>query len=129
MCFLASNIRTNNQNASSKFEGLIHKTVSIKPFSNQEVCHINLTGKKRICAVSTYIEEFLSIVEIENKKCKRCSKLKTPVEVISDKLIMFLEELPNSDSPRQIYHSKCTTLTNDTVFLDVMLQNYFKDSF
>ena len=55
--------------------------------------------------------------------------MKPPVEVISDKLIKFLEGLPTSNSPRQIYHPKCTTLTKDTVVLDVMLQNYFKDSF
>ena len=49
--------------------------------------------------------------------------------VISDKLIMILEGLPTSDSPRQIDHPKCTILTKYTVVLYVMLQNYFKDSF
>ena len=79
--------------------------------------------------MSTYIKEFLCIVDIENKKCQRWSKLKTPVEVISDKLIMFLEGLPTSNLPRQIDHLKCTTRTKETVVLDVMLHNYFKDSF
>ena len=55
--------------------------------------------------------------------------MKQPAEVISDKLIMFLDGLPTSNSPRQIDHPKCTTLTKDTVVLDVMLQNYFEDSF
>ena len=55
--------------------------------------------------------------------------MKTPVEVISDILVMILERLPTSDCPRQIDHPKCTTLTKDTVVLGVMLQNYFKDSF
>ena len=55
--------------------------------------------------------------------------MKTPVEVISDKLIMILEGLPTSDSPRKIDHLRCTALTEDNVVLDVMLQNYFKDSF
>ena len=42
---------------------------------------------------------------------------------------MIIEVLPSSDSPRQIDHPKCTILTKDTVVLDVMLQNYFKNSF
>ena len=83
---------------------------------------------KRICTVSTYIKEFLSIVEIENKKCQRCSKFKPLAEIISEKLIIILEGLPTSNSIRQIDHPKCTTLTKGTVFLDVMIQNYFKDS-
>ena len=33
--FSVTNIRTNVQNDSSEFEGLIHKIVSQKPFSNQ----------------------------------------------------------------------------------------------
>ena len=103
--------------------------VSQGPFINQEICHINLNDEKIICTVSTYIKELLSIVEIENKKCQRCSKLKTPVEVISDKLIMFIEGLPTSNLPRQNNHPKCTILTKDTVVLDVILQKYFKDSF
>ena len=55
--------------------------------------------------------------------------MKPPVEVISDKLIMFLEGLPTSNLPRHIDHPKWNILTKDTVVLDVMLQNYFKDSF
>ena len=71
----------------------------------------------------------MSIVEIDNKKCQRCSKSKPPVEVIYDKLIIFLEGLPTSNLSRQIDHTKFTTLTKGTVLLDVMSQNYFKDSF
>ena len=55
--------------------------------------------------------------------------MKQPAEVISDKLMIIIEVLPSSDSPRQIDHPKYTTLTKDTVVLDVMLQNYFKNSF
>ena len=55
--------------------------------------------------------------------------MKSPAEVIYDKLIMVIEGLPTSDLPRQIDHKKCTTLTKDTVVFDVILQNYFKDSF
>ena len=55
--------------------------------------------------------------------------MKPPAEVISDKMIMILEGLPTSNLSRQIDHPKCTTLTKDTVVLDVMLQNHFKDSF
>ena len=79
--------------------------------------------------MSIYIKEFLSTVEIENKICQRCSKLKTPVELISDKLIMSLEGLPTSNLPSKIDHPKCTILTKNTVALDVILQKYFKDSF
>ena len=102
--------------------------VPLKLFSNHEICHIDLNGEKTICTVSTYIKEFLSIVEIENKKCQRCSKLKTSVEVITDKLIMFIEGLPTSNSSRQIDHPKYTSLKKGTVVLDDMLLNYFKDS-
>ena len=58
----------------------------------------------------------------------KCSKLKTPVEVVSDKLIMFLEGLPTSNLSRQIDHQKYTSLKKGTVVLDQMLQNYFNDS-
>ena len=71
----------------------------------------------------------MSIVEIENKKCQRCSKLKTPVELVYYKMIISLEGLPTSSSHRQIYHPKCTILIKDTVVLDVILQKYFKDLF
>ena len=69
---------------------------------------------------------FLSIVEIETKKCHRCSNLKTPVELVTDKLIISLDELHNLNLPRQIDHPKCTILENDTVVLDVISQNYFQ---
>ena len=95
--FLITNIRKNVQEDYSEFEALIHKIMSLELFSNQEICHIDLNGWKMICTVSTYIKEFLSIVEIENKNCQNWSKLKTPVEVVSDKLIMFLEGLPTSN--------------------------------
>ena len=55
--------------------------------------------------------------------------MKTPVELIYDKLIISLEGLPTSNSHRQIDHPKCTILTKDTAVLDVILQKYFKDSF
>ena len=55
--------------------------------------------------------------------------MKSPAEVIYDKLIMVIEGLPTSDLPRKIDNPKCTTLTKGTVDLDMMLQNYFKDLF
>ena len=55
--------------------------------------------------------------------------MKTPVQLIPDKLIMSLEELPTSNSPRQIYHPKLTILTKDTIVLDVILHKYFKNLF
>ena len=57
--FSVTNIRTNVQNDYSEFEGLIHEMVSQKPFSNQEICHINLNGKKSICTASTGIKNTL----------------------------------------------------------------------
>ena len=94
---LLTNIRTNVQEDSSEFEALIQEMISSELFSNQEICHIDLNGETRISSVSTYIKEILSIIEIENKKCQKCSKLKPPVEVVSDKLIMFLEGIPTSN--------------------------------
>ena len=78
--------------------------------------------------MSKQIKEFLSILENENKNVKKSSKLKTPVEVVSDKLIIFLEGLPTSNSSRQIDHPKYTSLKKGTIVLDHMLQNYFNDS-
>ena len=70
----------------------------------------------------------MSIVEIENKKYQIFSKLKTSVELASDKLIMSLDALHTFNPPRQIYHPECTILTNDTVVLDVIFLNYFQES-
>ena len=42
---------------------------------------------------------------------------------------MSLEGLIISNLPRQIDHPKCTILENDTVVLDVIFKNYFKESF
>ena len=117
------------KNDSSEFEGLLHEMMSQKPFINQETCHINLNDERIIYTVSTYIKELLSIVEIQNKICQIFFKLKIPVELISDKLIMSLDGLPTSNLPRQIDHPKCAILKKDTVVLDVILQKYFKDSF
>ena len=55
--------------------------------------------------------------------------MKPPVELISDKLIMSLEGLPASNSPRKMDHPKCTIFTKDTVVLDVILQKCFKNHF
>ena len=124
--FLVTNIRTNVQKDSSEFEGLIQEMVSQKLFSNKDICHIDLNGEKSICTVSTYIKQYLSILEIENKICHRYSNMKPHFEVISDKLIMILVVLTKFNSSRQINHSKYTTLTKDTFIFDVMLQNYFE---
>ena len=71
----------------------------------------------------------MSIVEIEIGKCHKRSKLRTPVELVSDKLIMYLYGLRNSNLPRQIYHKNCTILENDTLVSDVIFENYFQESF
>ena len=60
--FLLTNIRTNVQEDSSEFEALIQEMVSSELFSNQEICHIDLNGEKRICSVSTHIKEGLSTI-------------------------------------------------------------------
>ena len=41
---------------------------------------------------------------------------------------MFLKVIPKSNSSKKIDNPKYTTLTKDTIVLDVMLQNYLKDS-
>ena len=61
--------------------------------------------------------------------CHICYKRKTPIEIVSDKLIMYIDGLNSSNSPRQIDHPKYTTLATDTITLDDIFQNYFKDSF
>ena len=70
----------------------------------------------------------MSIVEIDNKKCHRCSKLKTSVELVTDKPIMSLDELHTSNLLRQTDHPKFTILENETVVLDVISENYFQES-
>ena len=47
--------------------------------------------------------------------------MKPHFEVIYDKLIMFLKVIPKSNSSKKIDNPKYTTLTKDTVVLDVML--------
>ena len=54
--------------------------------------------------------------------------MKTPVEVVSDKLIMFLEGIPTSNEYRPIDHTKYTSIKNVAVVLDEIFQNYFIDS-
>ena len=61
-----TNTRTNVQNNSSAFEGLLHKMVSKKTFMSQEICYINGSGERNLFTVSAYIKELLSIVEFEN---------------------------------------------------------------
>ena len=54
--------------------------------------------------------------------------MKTPVEVVSDKLIMFLEGIPTSNEYRPIDHTKYTSIKKGTVVLNEIFQNYFNDS-
>ena len=70
----------------------------------------------------------MSIIGIDNKKCQKCSKLKTPVEVVCDKLIMFLEGIPTSNEYRLIDHLNFTAIKKGTVVLDEIFQKYFDDS-
>ena len=54
--FEVNNIRTNVQNYSSEFEGLLHEIVSKKTFMSQMICYINGNGERKICTVSEYIK-------------------------------------------------------------------------
>ena len=54
--------------------------------------------------------------------------MKKPVELVTDKLIMSLDELNTSNLPKKIDHTKCTILANDTFVLNVIFQNYFQES-
>ena len=69
-----TNISENLQNYSSDFEGLLPKMITKKSSTNQEINYINGNGESKLCTVSDYIEYFLIIIEIENKKCHICSK-------------------------------------------------------
>ena len=46
-----TNIRTNAQNDSSDFEGLLQKMVSKKTFMSQEIYYINGNGERKLCTV------------------------------------------------------------------------------
>ena len=92
------------QNISSEFEGLLNEMMPKKHFINQEISYINFDGKMNLSTVSHYMKEFLSMMEIENKKCYVYYNTKTPNEVVSDKLIMSLDGLNSPNSPRQIDH-------------------------
>ena len=54
--------------------------------------------------------------------------MKTLVKLVNDKLIMSLDWLHTYNFRRQIDHPKCTILANNTVVLDVILQNDFQES-
>ena len=54
--FKSTNIRTNVENHSSEFEGLLHKMVSNQPFMSQDICYINGNGERKLCTVSAYIK-------------------------------------------------------------------------
>ena len=69
---------------------------------SQSICYIDRNGEIKLCTVSEYIKEFFRIVEIENKKCHRCCKLMTSVELVTDKLIISLDGLHNFNLPSQI---------------------------
>ena len=53
--FEVTNIRTNGQNDSSEFSGLLNKIVSRKPFMSQDICYNNENGERKWCTVSVYI--------------------------------------------------------------------------
>ena len=57
------------------------------------------------------MKEFLRIIEIENKKCHICYNTKTPIELVSDKLIMSPDGFNSPNSPWQIDHPNYTHLS------------------
>ena len=61
--------------------------------------------------------------------CHICKKWRTPIELVTDKVIMPLDGLNISDSPSQIYHPKYTKLETGTIALDDIFHHYLKDSF
>ena len=85
---------------------------------NQEISYINGVGESKLFTVSAYIKEFLGIIKIKNKKCRILSKWKTSIELVYDKLIMYLNGLHTSNSPRQIDLPKCTILEKYTIVLN-----------
>ena len=103
--------------------------VSKEPVINQEISYINGNGEMKLSTVSDYMKEFLSIIEIERKNYHICYKWKTPIGLFYDKLIMPLYGLNSSNLSRQIDDPKYTTLATDTIRLNEILQNYFKESF
>ena len=54
--------------------------------------------------------------------------MNTSVEVVSDKLIWFLEGIPTSNEYRPIDHKKYTAIKKGIFVLDEIFQNYFNDS-
>ena len=54
--------------------------------------------------------------------------MKTPVEVVSDKLIMFLEGVPTSNEYRPIDHPNFTAIKKGTVVLGEIFQFFFDGS-
>ena len=92
---------------------------------SQEICYINGNGKIKLFTVYAYIKELSSIVGIDNKRYNICYKLKTPVELVTDKLSMYLDGLHTFNPRRQIDYPKCTILEKDTVVLDVIFHTDF----
>ena len=56
-------------------------------------------------------------------------KWKTPIGLVTNKLIIYLNGLNISNLPRQIDNPKYTALATVTITLDDMFRHYFKDSF
>ena len=52
MFFGVTNKRTNVQNDSSGFEGLLHELVPKKTFMSQDICYINGNCERKLCTVS-----------------------------------------------------------------------------
>ena len=61
--------------------------------------------------------------------CELCKKEKTQIRSVTDKLIISIDGLKISNSPRKIDHPKYTALEMSTIILGDIFQNYFKDSF
>ena len=77
----------------------------------------------KLSTVFNYMKDFLSIIEIENKKFHICYNTKTPIKLISDKLIMYFDGINIFNSPWNINHPNYTTLTKNKIELDDIFQN------
>ena len=74
------------------------------------------------------MKENLSLIEIENKVCQKCSISKPPVEVVYEKLMMNLDGIPTNLEHRPIHHPRFTAIKKGTFVFDDIFKHYFNDS-
>ena len=65
--FGVTNIRDMFKTILKSLNGYFTKCFQKKTFISQDIFYINENGERKLCTVSAYIKELLSILEIENK--------------------------------------------------------------